>query len=72
MYLVLSGAVLIVFGGLAATNSLHIVKRAVRVWPHRLDRRGAEAMASYEFLVRFLGLTVALIGVGLVLAYLIA
>ncbi len=67
MYLALVGALLLVLGGLAAANSLHVVKRAVRVWPNALDRRGGEAMASYEFLVRFIGLMVALMGVGLLL-----
>ncbi len=67
MYSVLVGIVLLMVGALAASNSLHIVKRAVRVWPRTLDRRGAEAIASYEFLVRFLGLVVALIGIGLIL-----
>ena len=71
MYLVSLGIVLLVLGALAASNSLHIVKRAVRVWPRTLDRRGAEAMASYEFLVRFIGLAVALIGIGLILVELI-
>ncbi len=70
MYLFL-GVVLAALGVLAATNSLHVVERAVRVWPRPLDRRGAEAMASYEFLVRFVGLVVALVGVGLILAELL-
>ena len=72
MYLMFLGIVLFVLGALAASNSLHIVKRAVRVWPRTLDRRGAEAMASYEFLIRFVGLAVALIGVGLILADLVS
>jgi len=67
MYVLSLGVVLLVVGLVAATNSLHIVKRAVRVWPRRIDRHGAEAMASYEFLVRFTGLVVALLGIGLVL-----
>jgi hypothetical protein len=71
MYLSL-GVVLTVVGVLAASNSLHVVKKAVRVWPRPIDRRGAEAMASYEFLVRFVGLIVALVGVGLILGELLA
>jgi hypothetical protein len=67
MYPVIVGIVLLVLGALAASNSLYVVKRAVRVWPRTLDRRGVEAFASYEFLVRFLGLVVALIGIGLIL-----
>ena len=67
MYLLVLGIVLFALGVLAASNSLHIVMRAVRIWPHSLDRRGAEAMASYEFLVRFVGLVVAVIGIGLIL-----
>lgn len=71
MYQLFIGFVLLVLGALAASNSLHIVKRAVRVWPHTLDRRGAETMASYEFLVRFVGLAVALIGIGMILVELV-
>ncbi len=64
---VLLGALLLALGGLAALNSLTVVRRAVRVWPRPLERRGGEAMASYEFLVRFIGLMVALLGLGLIL-----
>jgi hypothetical protein len=71
MYLALVGGPLVVLGGLAAANSLDIVKRAVQVWPHTLDRRGGEAMASYEFLVRFVGLMVALLDIALLLAELL-
>lgn len=71
MYRLFIGFVLLVLGALAASNSLHIVKRAVRVWPRPLDRRGAETLASYEFLIRFVGLVVALVGIGLVLVELI-
>jgi hypothetical protein len=66
------GLVLVVLGGLATSNSLRVVRRAVRLWPRPLDRRGAEAVASFEFLVRFVGLVVALIGVGLILLELLA
>jgi hypothetical protein len=72
MYQLILGVVLLVLGAIAASNSLHIVRRAVRVWPRTLDRRGAEAMASYEFLVRFVGLVVALIGIGVILVELVA
>ena len=72
MYLVFVGVALLAAGVVAASNSLHVVKQAVRVWPRPLDRRGAEAMASYEFLVRFIGLVVALIGIGLILTALLA
>lgn len=72
MYRMFLGIVLLALGVAAASNSLHIVRRAVRVWPHALDRRGAEAMASYEFLIRFTGLVVALVGIGLILIELIA
>lgn len=71
MYRIFFGIVLLVSGAAATSNSLHIVRRAVRVWPRVLDRRGAEAMASYEFLIRFTGLVVALIGIGLILVELI-
>ena len=67
MYRLVLGIVLFALGMLAASSSLHIVRRAVRIWPYSLDRRGAEAMASYEFLVRFVGLVVAVIGIGLIL-----
>ena len=72
MYQLILGVVLLVLGAIAASNSLHIVRRAVRVWPRTLDRRGAEAMASYEFLLRFVGLVVALIGIGVILVELVA
>ena len=72
MYRLFLGIVLLVLGAAAASNSLHIVRQAVRVWPRTLDRRAAEAMASYEFLVRFIGLVVALIGIGLILVQLVA
>lgn len=72
MYRMFLGITLLIVGAAAASNSLHIVRRAVRVWPHTLDRRGAEAMASYEFLVRFTGLVVALVGIGLILVELVA
>lgn len=72
MYRVSLGIILLVLGVAAASNSLHIVKRAVRVWPNALDRRGAEAMASYEFLIRFTGLVVALVGIGLILVEFVA
>ena len=72
MFLLFVGIALFAVGVVAASNSLRVVKRAVWVWPRPLDRRGGEAMASYEFLVRFVGLVVALIGIGLMLAALIA
>lgn len=72
MLLLIAGISLFVAGVIAASNSLHVVKQAVRVWPRPLDGRGVEAMASYEFLVRFIGLVVALIGIGLILAVLIS
>jgi len=72
MYRLVLGIVLFALGVLAASSSLHIVGRAVRVWPHSLDRRRAEAIASYEFLVRFVGLVVAVIGVGLILLELVS
>jgi hypothetical protein len=68
MFLAVLGGLLLILGGFAAANSLTIVRRAVRVWPRPIDRRGGEAMASYEFLVRFIGLMVALLGMGLLLA----
>jgi len=72
VYLVVLGVALLIVGVAAATNSLHIVRQAVRVWPRPLDRRGGEAMASYEFLVRFVGLVVATIGIGLIITASIA
>ncbi len=72
MYRMFLGITLLIVGAAAASSSLHIVRRAVRVWPRTLDRRGAEAMASYEFLVRFTGLVVALVGIGLILVELVA
>lgn len=71
MYLVFLGSALFVLGALAASNSLHIVRRAVRVWPRELDHRSAEALASYEFLIRFIGILVSLAGIGLVLLELV-
>jgi hypothetical protein len=60
------GGLLFVLGLLASTNSLDIVKRAVRVWPRPLSARDGEAIASSEFLVKFVGLMVALAGVALI------
>ena len=72
MFLLFVGIALFAVGVVAASNSLRVVKQAAWVWPRPLDRRDGEAMASYEFLVRFVGLVVALIGIGLILAALIA
>ncbi len=60
------GGVLLAAGLVAATNSLGIVKRAVRVWPRQLTERDGESVASTEFLVRFVGLMAAMAGAALI------
>jgi hypothetical protein len=61
------GLVMVLTGVLAATNSLWIVRQAVRVWPRRLTHVDAERFQTSEFLVRYSGLMLAAAGLGVVL-----
>jgi hypothetical protein len=62
---------MVIIGVLAATNSLQIVRRAVRVWPRRLTHVDAERFQTSEFLVRYTGLMLAAAGIGVVLVALV-
>lgn len=68
---VVFGLAMIVAGGMAATRSLLIIRRAVRVWPRHIGIRDAERFHTAEFLVRYTGLLTATAGVGMVLAALL-
>ncbi len=61
------GVVMVVVGVLAATNSLWVVRQAVRVWPRRLTHIDAERFQTSEFLVRYSGLMLAAAGIGVIL-----
>lgn len=61
------GVVTVVVGVLAATNSLWVVRQAVRVWPRRLTHIDAERFQTSEFLVRCSGLMLAAAGIGVIL-----
>ena len=61
------GAVLLAVGIAAVWNALYVVGMAARVWPRSIGRSDAELFASSEFLVRFVGLLVALVGLGVLL-----
>ena len=61
------GLLMVIVGVMAATQSLWVVRRAIRVWPHRIGPRDTDRFLSAEFLVRYSGLMVAAAGIGLVL-----
>ncbi len=65
------GLLMVIFGVLAATNSLWIVRRAVRVWPRRLTHLDTERFQTSEFLIRYLGLMLSAAGIGVILIALV-
>ena len=65
------GFMMVVVGTMAATESLWIIRRAIRVWPHRIGPRDTDRFLTAEFLVRYVGLMMAAAGIGLMLTELI-
>ena len=65
------GIAMIVGGVLAATRSLWIVRRAVRVWPRPIARRDTDRFLTSEFLLRYVGLLTAAAGLGLLISSLV-
>ena len=71
MTAVIIGTLMVVGGVLAATQSLWVVRRGIRMWPHRIGSRDTDLFLTGEFLVRYVGLITAAAGLGLILSELI-
>ena len=61
------GVVMIILGGLAVLNALPLIRQVGRSWPREYTRGDAHNLVSSAFLVRWIGLLVALAGLSLVL-----
>jgi hypothetical protein len=67
MALIIFGIALLLIGLLFSTNALGIIDWAAQRWPARFDRGTSHLMASTGFLIRFVGLLVALAGAAVLL-----
>jgi hypothetical protein len=61
------GILLLVIGTGLTTNALGTVDRAARLWPRRYTRGDTSLFVSSAFILRFVGLLLAVAGVGLIL-----
>lgn len=64
---VVVGIILTIVGVALATNALDLTHHVARVWPRPFGRGDVDRLASTTFLMRFVGLLVALAGAAMVL-----